>query len=103
MPVVVRPAMPSVGYPIYKRLRSSLLWVFLLVVWQWFFSSCLLFFNCMKFVKFVGFGVVFGIVMANSEAISCFRIQVMFRFQSFHVFGVIGTAVTLGVIGVALI
>ena len=57
----------------------------------------------MKFVKFLLLGVVFGIVMAKSEAISWFRIQEMFRFQSFHMYGIIGTAVTLGVIGVALI
>jgi len=41
--------------------------------------------------------------MAKSEAFSWFRIQEMFRFQSFHMYGIIGTAVTLGVIGVALI
>lgn len=41
--------------------------------------------------------------MAKSEAISWFRIQEMFRFQAFHMYGIIGTAVTLGVIGVALI
>lgn len=57
----------------------------------------------MKFIKFLILGSVFGIVMAKSEAISWFRIQEMFRFQSFHMYGIIGTAVILGVIGVALI
>ncbi len=57
----------------------------------------------MKFIKFLLVGIVFGIVMAKSEAISWFRIQEMFRFQAFHMYGIIGTAVTLGVIGVALI
>lgn len=57
----------------------------------------------MKLTKFLILGIVFGIVMAKSEAVSWFRIQEMFRFQSFHMFGIIGTAVTLGVIGVALI
>lgn len=57
----------------------------------------------MKFLKFLLLGVVFGIVMAKSEAISWFRIQEMFRFQAFHMYGIIGTAVTLGVLGVALI
>lgn len=57
----------------------------------------------MKFIKFGVLGIVFGIVMAKSEAISWFRIQEMFRFQSFHMYGIIGTAVILGVIGVALI
>lgn len=47
--------------------------------------------------------MVFGIVMAKSEATSWYRIQEMFRFQSFHMFGIIATAVILGVIGVALI
>lgn len=41
--------------------------------------------------------------MSKSEAISWFRIQEMFRFQAFHMYGIIGTAVTLGVIGVFLI
>lgn len=57
----------------------------------------------MKFVKFLLLGIIFGIVMAKSEAISWFRIQEMFRFQAFHMYGIIGTAVVLGVIGVALI
>jgi uncharacterized protein len=57
----------------------------------------------MKFIKFLILGIVFGVVMAKSEAISWFRIQEMFRFQAFHMYGIIGTAVTLGVIGVALI
>lgn len=57
----------------------------------------------MKFIKFLILGILFGIVMAKSEAFSWFRIQEMFRFQSFHMYGIIGTAVTLGVIGVAVI
>ncbi len=57
----------------------------------------------MKFIKFLLLGIFFGIVMAKSEAISWYRIQEMFRFQAFHMYGIIGTAVTLGVIGVALI
>jgi uncharacterized protein len=57
----------------------------------------------MKFLKFGLLGIVFGIVMAKSEAISWFRIQEMFRFQSFHMYGIIGTAVVLGVLGVTLI
>ncbi|MDO8994691.1 MAG: YeeE/YedE thiosulfate transporter family protein [Daejeonella sp.] len=57
----------------------------------------------MKFIKFLLLGIVFGIVMTKSEAISWYRIQEMFRFQAFHMYGIIGTAVTLGVAGVALI
>jgi len=57
----------------------------------------------MKFIKFLFVGILFGIVMAKSQAISWYRIQEMFRFQSFHMYGIIGTAVVLGVIGTALI
>lgn len=57
----------------------------------------------MKLLKFLLTGVLFGIVMTKSEAISWFRIQEMFRFQSFHMYGIICTAVMLGVLGVALI
>lgn len=57
----------------------------------------------MKFIKFLLLGIVFGIVMTKSEAVSWFRIQEMFRFQAFNMYGIIGTAVTLGVSGVALI
>jgi uncharacterized membrane protein YedE/YeeE len=57
----------------------------------------------MKLLKFVGAGILFGIVMTKSEALSWYRIQEMFRFQSFHMYGIIGTAVVLGIIGIAII
>jgi uncharacterized membrane protein YedE/YeeE len=57
----------------------------------------------MKLIKFLVVGIVFGIVMVKSEAFSWYRIQEMFRFQSFQMYGIIGTAVILGVIGVFLI
>lgn len=57
----------------------------------------------MKFIKFLIAGFLFGIVMAKSEAISWYRIQEMFRFQSFHMYGIIGVAVILGVVGVYFI
>lgn len=57
----------------------------------------------MKFIKFLVLGIVFGIVMVKSEAVSWYRIQEMFRFQSFHMYGIIGTAVVAGVISVAFI
>ena len=47
-------------------------------------------------------GVAFGIVMTKSEAVSWFRIQEMFRFESFHMYGIIGTAVVTGAVGIAL-
>lgn len=56
-----------------------------------------------KALKYIITGIVFGIVMSKSEAISWYRIQEMFRFQSFQMFGIIGTAVVTGVIAVALI
>jgi uncharacterized membrane protein YedE/YeeE len=48
-------------------------------------------------------GIIFGIVFVKAEIISWFRIQEMFRLQSFHMFGVIGTAVVVGAISVFLI
>ena len=48
-------------------------------------------------------GMVFGIVMYKSEAASWFRIYEMFRFDSFHMYGIIGSALVLGIIGVQLI
>ena len=57
----------------------------------------------LKSVKFILAGIVFGIVMSKSEAVSWYRIQEMFRFQSFHMFGIIGMAVVSGVAMVWLI
>lgn len=57
----------------------------------------------MKGLKFILAGILFGIVMSKSEAISWYRIQEMFRFQSFHMYGIIGTAVVLGIIATYLI
>ena len=45
-------------------------------------------------------GILFGIVFVKAEIVSWFRIQEMFRFESFHMYGVIGTAVVVGVISV---
>lgn len=54
-------------------------------------------------IKYAIVGVVFGIVFVKAEIISWFRIQEMFRLQSFHMYGVIGTAVVVGIISVWLI
>lgn len=48
-------------------------------------------------------GILFGIILVKSEVISWFRIQEMFRLQSFHMYGVIGSAVVVGIISVWLI
>ena len=53
--------------------------------------------------KYIFAGILFGILLVKSEVISWFRIQEMFRFQSFHMYGVIGSAVLIGMISVFLI
>ncbi|PTQ96559.1 hypothetical protein C8P68_10443 [Mucilaginibacter yixingensis] len=57
----------------------------------------------MKVIRFVITGIIFGIIMVKSEAASWYRIQEMFRFQSFQMYGIIGTAIILGMISVYLI
>jgi uncharacterized membrane protein YedE/YeeE len=57
----------------------------------------------MKHIKFLLTGIVFGILMAKAEIISWYRIYEMFRFDAFHMYGIIGSAIVLGVIGVQLI
>jgi uncharacterized membrane protein YedE/YeeE len=54
-------------------------------------------------VKYLIVGMAFGIVFIKAEIISWFRIQEMFRLQSFHMYGVIGSAVVVGIISVWLI
>ena len=51
----------------------------------------------MKYLEYLLIGILFGIVMTKSEAISWFRIQEMFRFQSFHMYGIIGSALLFGI------
>ncbi|HOZ85648.1 MAG TPA: YeeE/YedE thiosulfate transporter family protein [Niabella sp.] len=53
--------------------------------------------------KYLFVGILFGIVLVKSEIISWYRIQEMFRMQSFHMYGVIGSAVVVGIISVWLI
>jgi len=54
-------------------------------------------------VMYVVIGVLFGIVLTKSEVISWFRIQEMFRFQAFHMYGVIGTAVLTAALSLQVI
>ena len=54
-------------------------------------------------LKYAIAGMLFGIILVKAEVISWFRIQEMFRLQSFHMFGVIGSAVAVGVISVLII
>ena len=53
--------------------------------------------------KYMVTGILFGILLVKSEVVSWFRIQEMFRFQSFHMYGVIGSAVVVGALSVYLI
>ena len=53
--------------------------------------------------KYAIAGILFGIILVKAEVISWFRIQEMFRLQSFHMFGVIGSAVIVGIISVWII
>lgn len=52
----------------------------------------------MKNLKYLLVGVVFGLALTKGEAISWFRIQEMFRFESFHMYGIFMTAVPVGAI-----
>ncbi|MBE7686469.1 YeeE/YedE family protein [Tenacibaculum piscium] len=52
----------------------------------------------MKNIKFLLIGILFGIIMTKSEAISWYRIYEMFKFQSFHMYGIIGSAVVVSMI-----
>jgi uncharacterized membrane protein YedE/YeeE len=54
-------------------------------------------------IKYTVAGILFGIILVKAEVISWFRIQEMFRLQSFHMYGVIGSAVVIGIISVLLI
>ena len=57
----------------------------------------------MKAARFLILGIVFGIIMTKSEAVSWYRIQEMFHFDSIHMYGIIGTAVIVGAIGILLL
>lgn len=48
-------------------------------------------------------GLLFGIILIKSEVVSWYRIQEMFRFQSFHMYGIIGSAVVVGLISTRMI
>ena len=57
----------------------------------------------MKLVRFFLTGIVFGIVLTKAEAVSWYRIYEMFHFQSFHMYGIIGTALFTGIVGLQII
>lgn len=51
-------------------------------------------------IKYLVVGIAFGIVFVKAEIISWYRIQEMFRLDSFHMYGVIGTAIMVGIVSV---
>lgn len=57
----------------------------------------------MKLLKYLLVGFVFGVVLTKSEAVSWYRIYEMFQFDSFHMYGIIMTAIVTGVIGIQII
>lgn len=57
----------------------------------------------MKAIKYLVVGFIFGIVLTKSEAVSWYRIYEMFHFQSFHMYGIIMTAIVTGLIGIQVI
>ena len=52
----------------------------------------------MKYIKYLLVGILFGITLSKAEVISWYRIYEMFKLQSFHMYGVIGSAVVIGMI-----
>ncbi|NCD67796.1 YeeE/YedE family protein [Mucilaginibacter sp. HC2] len=62
-----------------------------------------LFITVMKNIKFLVVGMIFGIILVKSQVISWFRIQEMFRLQAFHMYGIIGSAIVVGIISIQLI
>lgn len=59
--------------------------------------------NGEKLWPYVVLGLFLGLVFTKAEVISWFRIQEMFRFQSFHMYGIIGSAVAVGALGVWMV
>jgi uncharacterized membrane protein YedE/YeeE len=57
----------------------------------------------MNFIKYLLVGFFFGIVLTKAEAVSWYRIYEMFQFHSFHMYGIIMTAIATGLIGVQII
>jgi uncharacterized membrane protein YedE/YeeE len=62
------------------------------VAYKWYYN-----------IKYLVPGLLFGVLLAKSEVINWYRIQEMFRLQSFHMYGVIGSAVAVGIISVWMI
>jgi len=57
----------------------------------------------MRFLPYLLAGLAFGFVLVKSEAASWYRIMEMFHFQSFHMFGIMATAIATGLAGIRLL
>ena len=55
------------------------------------------------FLKYLALGTYFGVVLVKAEVVSWYRIQEMFHFQSFHMYGIIGSAIAVGLISVLIV
>lgn len=60
-------------------------------------------FSAKHFIQYLLAGTFFGFVLMKSEVVSWFRIQEMFRFDAFHMYGIIGLAIVVGMISIQLI
>jgi len=56
-----------------------------------------------EYLKYLALGTLFGFILVKSEVVSWFRIQEMFRFDSIHMYGIIGLAIVVGIISVQII
>ncbi|NNC82368.1 MAG: YeeE/YedE family protein [Flavobacteriales bacterium] len=54
----------------------------------------------MNYIKYILLGILFGVLMTKAEIVSWYRIYEMFRFDAFHMYGIIGSAVVLGILAV---
>lgn len=54
-------------------------------------------------LKYLAVGILFGIILVKAEIVSWFRIQEMFRLQSFHMYGIIGSAIAIGALSIWII
>lgn len=89
---IMRPSLPDYDSELEMRALDTICINESRVQHQWYHN-----------LKYALVGIIFGIAFVKTEVISWFRIQEMFRLQSFHMYGVIGTAVVTGMISVFLI
>ncbi|MGI9526829.1 MAG: DUF6691 family protein [Weeksellaceae bacterium] len=59
--------------------------------------------SILSYLRYLLLGIWFGVIIIKAEVVSWFRIQEMFRFESFHMYGVIGSAILVGMISILVI